>query len=466
MLQTAQGIPNLPDLTHPDELMKLGSQMLSLLWLVFLAIGLLGLAIALFGFALRRDSDDRSFVQEWVGRYSQLLRGLLHALLILVLLTAGFFVSSTLANRYHHWEQARIAKVTATVAGDRLEQMAPQVRYEIEEPYTYDTQVDGKIVPVTRTRKVPRFLTLARSQIQVKLDQATDPATERTIYKSDFSGDFTVVNRLSEAKTFFFEVQPPAGYSLLQSFKVERDGAQLQPINPGDYGFPLKLEPGAATSLRVTYQAQGGPRWVYNSNGQLLNNFRLSVHADFPKADFASGIVPSSTQAKNRGTVFIWEFNENVSVLNPFGVFTSIGPIRNTGILPRLLLLAPLVCLGWLLLLYLSVPLTLRNVTIAVGLFFTCLLALTYLSRVMDARLAWGGISLFLMVMSAGLGKERSLSLSAVICTIAGVALPVLGLLVPYSGLTLSLAGLLSVGWLVVRNWYGASAIEMRMSRP
>lgn len=41
------------------------------------------------------------------------------------------------------------------------------------------------------------------------------------------------------------------------------------------------------------------------------------------------------------------------------------------------------------------------------------------------------------------------------ICTISGAILPILGLLVPYSGITLSLAALLSGIWLAVQHWHG-----------
>ncbi|NEQ74859.1 MAG: hypothetical protein F6K23_18530 [Okeania sp. SIO2C9] len=60
-----------------------------------------------------------------------------HLILVLILLVGGFFLGSTLSNRYHHWEQAKIVKIVAGVAGDRLEKMAPKVRYIVEEPYTY-----------------------------------------------------------------------------------------------------------------------------------------------------------------------------------------------------------------------------------------------------------------------------------------------------------------------------------------
>jgi len=457
----AEGIPNLPDLTHPHELIKFGSQILKFSFELGLLVGGLGIAIALLSFALRNQEPEHTiFIGEWIVRYSGLLRGLQHLILILILVVGGFFLSTTLSNRYHHWEQARVTKVVQSVAGDRLEQSAPQVRYTIEEPYTYDTQVEGKIVRVQAKQKVNRFITISGSQIDVKLNQTTDPSTERAIYQANFAADYQVVNKLGETQDFFFEVQPPYGYKLLQNLKVERDGNRLVPVNPGDYGFPLRLSPGEETKFKVTYQALGGPRWVYNANGQLLSNFRLTALADFPNADFASGIIPTESKVEGRGTRFTWVFDDNVSVINPFGVFTSVGRIRNTGILPRLLLLAPALFLWWLGLLYLSMPMSLKDVAIAAGVFFACILSLTYLSRVVDAKLAWSGISLILLAIVWGLGKANQARFAALIATIAGGILPVLGLLVPYSGITLSLAGLLSVVWLAVRHWYGLYRVE------
>ena len=98
---------------------------------------------------------------------------------------------------------------------------------------------------------------------------------------------------------------------------------------------------------------------------------------------------------------------------------------------------------------------TLKNVAIAGGIFFACLLTLTYLSRVINAELAWLMIALILLALSYGLGTNRRVSLAAIICTISGVVLPVFGLLIPFSGLTLSIAALLSAVWLAVLHWYG-----------
>ncbi|MEJ1931841.1 hypothetical protein WDZ92_16500 [Nostoc sp. NIES-2111] len=471
MSPTSQGIPGLPDLTHPTQLIQLGSQLITTsLLLVFLVIAL-GVAIALMSFALRQNQSQQSIlIGEWAIRYSQMLQGLQHLTLVLILLVVGFFLSSTLSNRYHHWEQAKVAQVAQSVAGDKLEQIAPQVLYVTQEPYTYTTQVNGKIIKVNDTQQVSRFLGLSGSQIQVNLEQTTDVQGRSAVYRVDYIADYKVVNRLKDIQDFFFEAPPLNGYSLLSNYKVERDGlrpaggdgvppsvadrTRLEPANPGNYSFAFHLEPGQETNLRVTYQAQGGPRWVYNSAGQLLSNFRLTTVANFAGADFASGVVPKETKVDGRSTQYTWVFDDNVSVRNPFGVFTNTNPIRQTGIIPRLLLLAPALFLWWILLLYLSLPMSLKNVAIASSIYFACLLTLTYLSRFMDAQLAWTMISLVLLTLSWGLGSTRSASLATIICTIAGGVLPVMGLLVHYSGLTLSVAGLMSAIWLAVRHWY------------
>jgi hypothetical protein len=94
-------------------------------------------------------------------------------------------------------------------------------------------------------------------------------------------------------------------------------------------------------------------------------------------------------------------------------------------------------------------------VAIVGGIFFACLLTLTYMTRVINAELAWLIISLVLLILIYPLGINRRLSLAAIICTLVGVVLPVFGFLIPFTGLTLSLAGLLSVVWLAVLHWYG-----------
>ncbi|MGI0485767.1 hypothetical protein ACN4EK_10045 [Pantanalinema rosaneae CENA516] len=450
MILLAQNSPLSPDLTHPQELLQFGQQVMQLSqWLVLLLLGF-GIVLAAIAFTLRRDRP--LWLDTQLLQYDQLLRGVRHALLIVVILTTGFFLCSTLANRYHHWEQAKITQVAGSVAGERVEQPTPQVRYKVDEPYTTITYIDGKPTEVERRRQVDRFLSPSASEAEVKLIQATDPATDRLIYQSEFSANYQVTNSLDVSQDFIFEAPPPYGYTLLQDYRVQQNQQRLEPRNQGEYQFPVRLAPGESSQFQVTYKTQGAPRWVYTANGRLLSKFRLTVLADFPNADFASGIIPTEMKPEGRGTRFTWVFADNVSVQNPFGVFTATQRFRNTGILPRLLLLAPGVLLWWLLLLYLAVPgLRLQDVAIAAAVFFACLLCLTYASRLIDARLAWGIILWVLFAFAWGLGSQRQTRWNAIVATLGGAVLPVIALLVPYTGITLGVAGLISVVWLMLR---------------
>lgn len=465
MRQSTQGIPNIPDITHPQELIEFGNQILKVSLTLIILIGFLGIGIAIINssFRHRQESEANILINELVSRYSSLLKSLPHIILVLTLVIGGFFLCSTISNRYHHWEQAKIAKIVAGVAGYRLEQMAPKVRYIGEEPYTYYQWIDNKQVEVQSTRNVDKYLRINSSEIEVNINQAKDVQNLKAIYVVYFSAEYQVTNQLQNIQEFFFDIRPPYGYSLLQNFRLEQNNQRLIPTNPENYSFPFNLSPGETINFKVNYQAQGGPRWIYNANNQLLSNFQLTALANFSKADFASGIVPTETIESiesNNGPKFTWVFNDNVSVKNPFGVFTATAPVKNTGILPRLLILAPLLFLWWLIMLYFSLPLSLRDVAILGGIFFACLLTLTYCSRLIDAKFVWSLISPILLFLVWGLGSTRQASLAAIICTIAGGILPVFALLISYSGLTLSIAGLLSVIWLVARYWYGWDIIN------
>ncbi len=465
---------SVPDLTHPQELLEVGRSLLEgFKWLMVVILALGGL-LALANFSDRYgrptsrpvngpvdspvdgpvdspvDRLERSpWLQgEWLN-YGRLLGGLRHGVLIALLVISSFFCFSTLANRYHHWEQDKIAQVANSVAGERIEQPAPQLRYVIQKPYTTVTYINGKPTEVERLQDIDQFLPLSESQVEVQLEQTTDPATNRLIYQSAFQATYGVTNTLSVAEDFFFEPTPPYGYSLLQDYTVTRESQPVNPENQGEYRFPLRLGPGEATQFQVAYKAQGAPRWVYGAGGRLLSKLRLTILANFPKADFASGIVPTEIKDVGKGKQFTWVFDQNVSVQNPFGVFTATERFRSTGVMPRLLLLAPGVLLSWLLLLYLTIPLRLRDTAIATALFFATILMLTYASRIIDARLAWGLLLPLFLLFAWGLGRPVRRGGVAIALTLGGVILPIIALLVPYTGLTLAIAALVSVGTLI-----------------
>ncbi len=459
------GQTGLPDLTQPQYLNQVANQLpIALVIFIVLAIGL-GAGIAAINFSLRNYPQERNVViGDWMMRSTQLIQALQQTVLIAILLLAGFFFCSTLANRQHSWEQARVAQKTPEITGELMQQASPQVSYTIQEPYEYTTQLNGKLVKVQDRKDVTRQTSVSGSNIQVGIGAAqNNTPSNNSNYLIDFKGDYQITNPVGTTDRFVFKVNPPTGYSLLQNFTVEQNGKRLTPINPNEYSFPLQIAPGSLSKLRVSYVAQGSPQWVYSPKDGSLANFRMTIASKVPRLNFMSGIVPTKAETKGDSKVFTWAFDRNASVQQPFGVSVSAPVAAPTGTLPLLLLLAPGILLWWLVLLCFSIPLRLQNIAIAGFVFFVGMFALTYFSRIADPIYVWSAISVGLLILVWGLGRNNwRMSLAAIICTIAGAIVPVYGFLIGYRGVTLSVAGLMSILWLAARNWYGWYPLELR----
>jgi hypothetical protein len=451
----------LPDLTQPQSIDRLASQLpLAIAIFAILAIGL-GAGMALFNFSLRNHAQTGNVaIGEWMVRSAQLVRGLQQILLVAIILLAGLGFCSTLANRQQNWEQAQVAQKTPTIAsGELIEQSSPQVSYTSQEPYVYTTELGGKLVKVQDKKDVTRQSSVSGSNLQVTIAPIQNNPSTNHNYAIDFKGDYQITNPIGTTDRFVFQIEPPKGYSLLQNFSVERDGKRLTATNP------LQIAPGNISKLRVSYRAQGSPQWVYSAKDGSLANFQMTIATKVPRLNVVNGIVPTQIAGSGDNRVFTWAFNQNASVQKPFGVAVSNPVAAQTGMLPMLLLLAPGIFLWWVLLLCLSIPMRLQDIAIAGFSFFTGMFALTYLSRIADPLSVWGGISIALLLLVWGLGRGNwRVSLAAVICTIAGVIIPVFGFSIGSRGIVLSIAGLLSIVWLAVRNWYGWYQLEPKVA--
>ncbi len=455
---------SLPDLTQPQSLNQIVSQLpLAIAIFVILAIGL-GAGLALINLSMRNHSPESNVaIGELAIQSQQLLRGLQQLVVVAIMLLIGFLLCSTLANRQSSWDRARLAQKTPDISSEVVQQASPQVTYTTQEPYVYTTQLAGKLVKVQDKKDVTRQTSVSGSNLQVIISPTQTKAGDNNNYSIDFKGDYQITNPVGTTDRFVFKITPPTGYSLLQNFTVERDGKRLVASNPSEYSFPLQIAPGSVSKLRVSYSAQGSPQWVYSAKDGSLANFRLAIASKVPRIDFVSGVIPTKVDAKGDSKVFTWAFNRNASVQKPFGVSVGAPVAAAGGKLPLLLILAPGIFLWWVMLLCFSIPMRLPNIAIAGSVFFAGMFALTYFSRLADPVYVWGGISIGLLILVWGLGRGNwRISLAAIICTIAGAIVPVYGFLLGYRGVTLSIAGLMSILWLVARNWYGWYQLEPR----
>lgn len=447
----------LPDLTQPQYLSQITSQLpIAIIIFAILAIGLAA-GMALFNFSLRNYSPSGGVaISNWMLKSTQLLQVLQQILLVSVILLVGFGLCGTLANYQNNWEQARVAKTTPAISGELIEQSSPQVSYTSQEPYVYTTELNGKLVKVEDKKDITRQSSVSGSNLQVTVAPIQHKSADNRNYTIDFKGDYQVTNPIGTTDQFVFQISPPTGYSLLQNFGVTQDGKRLAAANPSEYRFPLQIAPGSVSKLRVSYRAQGSPQWVYKAKDGSLANFRMTIATKVPNLNFISGIVPTIVTGSGDLKTFTWAFNQNASVQKPFGIGVSAPVAAQAGTLPLLLLLAPGIFLWWIVLLCFSIPMRLQNIPIAGFVFFAGMFSLTYFSRIADPLVVWGGISIGLLLLVWGLGRNNwRVSLAAVICTIVGAIFPVYAFLLGTRGLILSIAGLLSVVWLVVRNWYG-----------
>jgi hypothetical protein len=448
------------DLTQTQSVDRIVSQ---LPLFVALAIGLTA-AMALFNFSLRNSATGNVVIGDWLVRSTHVIQGLQQILLITMLLLAGFGLCSTLANSQGNWEQAQVSKKTPAIADEFVQQSSPQVSYTSQEPYVYTTQLAGKLVKVEDKKEVTRQLAVSGSNILVSIAPAPTKSGDGNNYLLDFNGDYQISNSLPAPSgfatdiidRFVFQITPPTGSLLLQNFGVEQDGKKLARTNPGDYRFPVQIAPGKVSKLHVTYRAQGSPQWVYSAKDGSLSNFRLAISSKIPRLNFINGIAPTRVSRNGDRQVFSWTFNRNASAQKPFGVSIAPPTAPLTGKLPLLLMLAPGVLLWWLSLLCFSLPMRLQQISIAGLIFFAGMFALTYFSRLADPTYVWSLISVGLLVLVWGLGRNNwRVSLAAIICTMLGLIFPIYGFLIGARGVMLSIAALLSAIWLATRNWYG-----------
>jgi hypothetical protein len=423
----------------------------------------LGVAIALISFSLKPQQESSVVaVGGWNIRYTDLVRLLQHLAIVSSILIIGTLICSSVASSYHLWEQDKFPRAAATA--QQIEQMSPQILYTVKEPAKVETKEGEPPKIITPETETPRLLPVSSSSIQVAINKSRVRGLEKWIYTTDFAGEYEVRNITPNSVEFLLKMAPPKGAYIVQSYVIEQDGRRISANSAGEYEYLIQIANNGTTKIKTTYQAQGAPRWLYVNRGELLNRFQLSIATNFNNVTSASGLIPSYIEKRPKGKTFTWTIPDNATIPYPIGASTPNILPSQVGAIPRVILFAPGVWVWWLVLLYFSVPLRLRDVLITAGVAAAGVSTLAYGMRLFKTELTgvaatpelvWPVVAIFILLGAWGLGKDRRTKFAVIVCTITGLILPVFGLLSIYQGVFLSLAVILSAFWLVAINWYG-----------
>jgi hypothetical protein len=449
---------SLPDLTQPTQLQALA---LGFGWLLVLLVGAaigLGLALAALNFSLKPQQEAAiTRFDRWVVEYSKVVGWLPTVALVALVTVALYLGGSTLAHRYQGWEQERFG--SSSNPTNAIEQVAPQIEYTASEPYTYTTQLEGKVVKVQDNRSVQRTLNPIASNLRLKLGSTN----AKDVAEVNFSGEYQIKNT-TNTSGLTFKMAPPQGLGLVQNFTVEKDGQRLAPSAENSYLFPVTISAGNTESVRVSYRGQGSPRWLYRPPSQLLSKLQLVIETNLANVNAIGGLLPSQVENQVNGKVLTWVLGDNAAVNQPLGAGNTFVADRFSGLVPRLLLWTPALWLWWLALLAINQPLRWRDLGASAGAVMAALAALAYASRIIRTELVlpyllpqtlWLGLATLLLVIGVGLARQRRQAIGVALSALVAVVLPAFGLLGAYSGLILAIAGLLSLGWLATPSWYG-----------
>jgi hypothetical protein len=467
-VNAVNGIPEIPDVTQPDRLsLIINGAPLGILVFCAILIGL-GIALALINFSIKPQQESSMVAMgDWIVRYSDLIRSLRHVAVVFAVLCLGALLCSTVANQYHIWEQTAFPRAAATA--QQIEQVSPQIRYTVKEPFNFSQNVNGKVTKVRDEKDITRLLPVNSSNIKVNINKSKVRSAEKWVYTTSFLGEYEVRNITPGSVDFLLTMAPPKGAYIVQGYSVEQDGRRISSNSAGEYEYRIQIAPNGTAQLKTSYQAQGAPRWLYATKGELLSKFQLAIETNFSNINSASGLMPSSIEKRKPGKTFTWILPDNAAIPYPIGASSPNALPAQVGVIPKVILYAPAIWLWWLVMLYLSVPMRIKDILISAGVAVTSILTLAYVMRLFKTELTgvyatpeiiWPVIAILLLGSAWGLGKNFRTSLAAVICTIAGIILPVLAMLTTYQGSILSLAALLSVMWLVVMNWYGWYKLE------
>jgi inner membrane protein involved in colicin E2 resistance len=194
-------------------------------------------------------------------------------------------------------------------------QRAPLTYYQTTKQSKVDTIKGTETTSEIKVETINNYFPLDASKIDVdlKLDYRKKGLMWYSTYKVKFTGRYLVANVTDEPRDIFFDFVFPNEGAVYDNFKFvigEREVNNIQ-LNSGTLTGKLRLSPGQAENVEVSYESRGLDEWIYEfgSNVNQVKNFLLVLNTDFDNINFTNNsISPTEKIQTANGWSLRWQF--------------------------------------------------------------------------------------------------------------------------------------------------------------
>ena len=199
-------------------------------------------------------------------------------------------------------------------------QRAPKAYYETVQERKVETAQGNKTTTEIVEEKIIHDLSLDSTDVDVnlQLDYRRKGLLWYSTYRVGFAAKYRIVNATRETRDLFFIFAFPVENAVYDDFHFSVGGKEIGDIQieSGRMKRAVRLAPGQAEEIRVSYKSQGMDQWWYDFGDGVsqVKNFSLRMKTDFDKIDFPQeSISPTLKSKSGAGWTLEWKYSNLLS---------------------------------------------------------------------------------------------------------------------------------------------------------
>ena len=205
-------------------------------------------------------------------------------------------------------QDSKLKAAVGQLWGTKQYQSAPSVSYQTARKVAVDTyNKAGKSVTDTKLEytKHPVPLDASDLNVDLKLDHRRKGLLWYSTYRVAFAGKYRILNNTGAARDLTFNFTFPSQTGVYDDFRLVVGDKKIKDIQvaSGQVTQKLKLAPGQAEDVRISYSSQGMDEWWYAFGSEVsqVRNFSLAMHTNFGKIDFPQNSMSPTWRARSGG---------------------------------------------------------------------------------------------------------------------------------------------------------------------